>query len=59
MARGEESYVDSDFVKNVADKLGLPFFLKEIDVEDKRAHLKRSFQETARLIRYQFFEMKP
>ena len=56
MARGGESYVDADFVKNVADKLGLPFFLKEIDVEDKRAHLKKSFQETARLIRYQFFD---
>ena len=56
MARGDESYVDADFVKNVADKLGLPFFLKEIDVEDKRAHLKKSFQETARLIRYQFFD---
>ena len=36
MARGDESYVDADFVKGVAEKLGLPFFLKVIDVQNKR-----------------------
>ena len=56
MARGGESYVDADFVKNAAEKLGLRFFLKEIDVEDKKVQFKKSFQETARLIRYQFFD---
>ena len=56
MARGGESYVDADFVKDAAEKLGLPFFLKEIDVEDKKVQFKKSFQETARLIRYQFFD---
>jgi len=56
MARGGESYVDADFVKDAAENLGLRFFLKEIDVEDKKAQFKKSFQETARLIRYQFFD---
>ena len=56
MARGGESYVDADFVKDAAAKLGLRFFLKEIDVEDKKVQFKKSFQETARLIRYQFFD---
>ena len=56
MTRGGESYVDADFVKDSAEKLGLPFFLKEIDVEDKKVQMKKSFQETARLIRYQFFD---
>ena len=56
MTRGGESYVDADFVKDAAEKLGLPFFLKEIDVENKRVQFKKSFQETARLIRYQFFD---
>ena len=56
MARGGESYVDADFVKDTAEKLGLRFFLKEIDVEDKKVQFKKSFQETARLIRYQFFD---
>ena len=56
MTRGSESYVDADFVKDTAEKLGLPFFLKEIDVEKKKVQFKKSFQETARLIRYQFFD---
>jgi len=56
MARGDESYVDADFVKGVAEKLGLPFFLKVIDVQNKRIQLKKSFQDAARLIRYQFFD---
>ena len=56
MARGDESCVDADFVKDNAEKLGLPFFLKEIDVEKEKVQIKKSFQETARLIRYQFFD---
>ena len=43
MARGDESYVDADFVKGAAEKLGLPFFLKEIDVEDKKYSIKKIF----------------
>ena len=56
MTREGESYIDARFVKDTAEKLGLPFFLKEIDVEKKKVQFKKSFQETARLIRYQFFD---
>jgi len=56
MARGDESYADAEFVKDTAEKFGLPFFLKEIDVENKKVQFKKSFQEAARLIRYQFFD---
>ena len=56
MTRGGESYVDADFVKDAAENLGLRFFLKEIDVEGKKVQFKKSFQETARIIRYQFFD---
>ena len=53
--RGRESYADAEFVKDFSGKLGLQFVLKEVDVENKRIQIKKSFQETARLIRYQFF----
>lgn len=56
MARGKDSYGDAEFVKGVAENLGLSFFLREINVEEKRLELKQSFQEAARLIRYQFFD---
>ncbi len=56
MARGEDSYCDAEFVKGVAEKLGLSFYLKEIDVGKERFQLKQSFQEAARLIRYQFLD---
>ena len=56
MARGKDSDADSDFVESVANKLKLPFYLKKIDVEIERLQLKTSFQDAARIIRYQFFE---
>ena len=56
MARGKDSDADSDFVESIANKLKLPFYLKKIDVEIERLQLKTSFQDAARIIRYQFFE---
>jgi tRNA(Ile)-lysidine synthase len=56
MARGEDSDADADFVESVAEKLKLPFYLKKIDVGMERLQLKTSFQDAARIIRYQFFE---
>ncbi len=55
MARGKDAFDDACFVKDVADKLGLPFFLKEIDVQKEKVKLKTSFQDAARIIRYKFF----
>ncbi len=56
MARGKDSDADADFVESVAEKLKLPFYLKKIDVGVERLQLKTSFQDAARIIRYQFFE---
>jgi tRNA(Ile)-lysidine synthase len=56
MARGKCSNVDASFVESVAEKLQLPFYLKNIDVGIERLKLKTSFQDAARIIRYQFFE---
>jgi tRNA(Ile)-lysidine synthase len=56
MARGKDSDADAGFVESVADKLKLPFYLKKIDVGIERLKLKTSFQDAARIIRYQFFE---
>ena len=56
MARGKDSDADADFVESVAEKLKLPFYLKKIDVGIERLQLKTSFQDAARIIRYQFFE---
>jgi len=56
MARGNDSQSDAEFVAHISKKLELPFFLKEIDVQKESIKLKRSFQDTARVIRFQFFE---
>lgn len=56
MARGKDSDADADFVESIAKKLELPFYLKKIDVGIERLQLKTSFQDAARIIRYQFFE---
>ena len=56
MARGKDSDADADFVESVAKKLKLPFYLKKVDVEVERLQLKTSYQDAARMIRYQFFE---
>jgi tRNA(Ile)-lysidine synthase len=52
--RGKESDADAIFVEKEANKLSLPFFIDKIDV--KKSALKSSFQESARILRYQFLE---
>ena len=56
MARGKDSFEDAQFVKDIAKKLGLPFFSQEINVAKEQLRLKKNFQEAARTIRYKFFE---
>jgi len=52
LSRGEDSDEDARFVEKVADKLSLPVFVGRVDVSS----LKSSFQESARILRYQFLE---
>ena len=54
LARRDESNKDASFVEKEAVKLSLPFFSDKIDV--KKSLLKSSFQESARILRYQFLE---
>jgi tRNA(Ile)-lysidine synthase len=52
--RGEESNRDAAYVREFADKLGLPFELREIDVIEFKAHANLSLEEAARELRYEF-----
>jgi tRNA(Ile)-lysidine synthase len=54
LTRGKESDEDASFVEKEANKLSIPVFIDRIDVE--RSGLKSSFQESARILRYQFLE---
>jgi tRNA(Ile)-lysidine synthase len=54
LARGKESDQDEKFVEKVAGKLSLPIFIDKIDI--RNSSLKCSFQESARILRYQFLE---
>jgi tRNA(Ile)-lysidine synthase len=54
LARGKESDEDANFVEKEANKLSIPVFIDRVDVE--RSGLKCSFQESARILRYQFLE---
>jgi len=54
MIRGEEAYRDEDFAESFAEKLGVPFYLKRVDIP---ALSKGSgLEETARRERYAFFD---
>ncbi len=56
LSRGEDSDGDADFVANVSVNLSLPCFIDKIDVAREVPRLKTSFQESARILRYQFLE---
>ena len=54
LTRGSESDEDERFVVKLARNLSLPVFVDRIDI--RNASLKSSFQESARILRYQFLE---
>ena len=54
--RGEEAREDARFVAELAEKLGLPFHLKEVDLHQiKSAAGKGNLEALARAERYRFF----
>lgn len=53
--RGEESERDKLFVKNLANKYGVEFFVKDFDTEKYAEENKLSIQEAARNLRYDWF----
>lgn len=52
----EEAGEDAEFVRNLCDSLGIPFFLREADVESLAKQQGISAEEAGRNIRYQTFE---
>jgi tRNA(Ile)-lysidine synthase len=56
MIRGKESQRDMEFVKSLSKKLNIPIALGMVDVKKESRNVKLSLEETAREIRYDFFE---
>jgi tRNA(Ile)-lysidine synthase len=54
--RGEESDRDEAFVKQLAEKYKVPFFVKKFDTETYALRNRQSIQEAARELRYSWFE---
>lgn len=54
--RGKESDLDEEFVKQLAEKLKVPFHSISFDTEKIAARQKKSIQVAARQLRYQWFE---
>ncbi|MBQ7667828.1 MAG: tRNA lysidine(34) synthetase TilS [Clostridia bacterium] len=52
----KEADFEENFVKNTAEKLGLKFYSKKVDVVKESGEAKKSTEEYARKIRYDFFE---
>src|SRR6266496_443728 len=53
--RGEESERDEKFVKDLGKKYGAELFIKKFDTEKYASETKKSIQEAARDLRYEWF----
>jgi tRNA(Ile)-lysidine synthase len=56
MLRGKEADRDEAFVKNLAERLGLPFFVEKKDVAAFAKENKLSIEDSARKVRYSFLK---
>ena len=54
--RGEESNEDAEFVRQLAEELGCPYFEKKINTNWHSKRRKQSIQIVARDLRYEWFE---
>ncbi|HSH34629.1 tRNA lysidine(34) synthetase TilS [Schnuerera sp.] len=53
--RGKDALSDEKFVKNLAKKLNLPFYLKRVNMDEYAKEQKISSEEAGRALRYGFF----
>lgn len=53
--RGKEALEDEKFVKSLADRLGLPCFIKNVNMNEYAKEHKLSSEEAGRELRYSFF----
>jgi tRNA(Ile)-lysidine synthase len=53
--RGDESDRDENFVKALAEKYNVPFFCTSFDTKTMATAQKKSIEETARYLRYEWF----
>ena len=56
--RGRESDADERFVRSLAERYGLSFFVTRVETKKEAAKKKLSIQEAARNLRYSFFLTK-
>ncbi len=54
--RGKESDDDERFCKDLCERLGIPFFSKQFDTKQIAKTRKTAIEETARALRYDWFE---
>ncbi|MFM2385264.1 MAG: hypothetical protein RL660_21 [Bacteroidota bacterium] len=54
--RGEHSQLDQALVENYCKANAIPFYVKQFDTKQKMQDLGASLQDTARQLRYAFFE---
>lgn len=54
--RDKEAKRDEDFVRSLCKSLNIEFFCERIDVPEKAKEIKKSEEETARIMRYECFE---
>jgi len=52
----EDAWKDAEYVKELCEKLQVPFFLKKVDMKDYAAKHGLSTEEAGRILRYQAFE---
>ncbi|WP_299992802.1 tRNA lysidine(34) synthetase TilS [Marinifilum sp. N1E240] len=54
--RGDESDGDFEFVRDLAEQYGIPFYSKDFDTKEYAAENKQSIEMAARELRYEWFE---
>ncbi len=52
----ENAEMDEKFVQDFCQKIGVPFFVKHVNIKQIAQEQKRGIEETGRKIRYEFFD---